>query len=79
MQIVFKGSDYMEAHIVANLLEHEGISAFVGGHFLQGALGEIGVSNLVDVRVSAEDVEQAFALIMLYDKDQLANKNTAID
>lgn len=72
MKIVFKGGDYAEAHIVANMLENEGIRTYVGGHFLQGGLGDIGVSNLIDVRVEQQDWVKAKTLIDLYDADSSA-------
>ena len=51
MQIADRARDITEAHIVAGLLEANGIDAYVGGHYLQGALGEIGVAGFSNVHV----------------------------
>lgn len=46
MQIAYRARDITEAHIIAGLLRANHIEAHVGGHYLQGALGEIGVARL---------------------------------
>jgi hypothetical protein len=56
MQIVYKAQDISEAHIVAGMLQANGIEAHVGGYYLQGAIGDIGTLNLANVHVSDEDV-----------------------
>ena len=70
MHIVFRGNDFAEAHIVASMLEGAGIKAHVGGHFLQGALGEFGLINTTDVRVELKDIEQANVIVQEYDGKQ---------
>jgi hypothetical protein len=67
MRIIFKSNDYAEAHIVAGMLENAGIHALVGGHYLQGALGEFGLMNTVDVRVEPQDFEQASNIVNNYE------------
>ena len=46
MQIAYRARDITEAHIIAGLLRANHIEAHVGGHYLQGALGEIGAAGL---------------------------------
>lgn len=41
MQIAYRARDITEAHIVAGMLEANGIDAYVGGHYLQGAMGKL--------------------------------------
>ncbi len=67
MQIAYRARDITEAHIVAGLLEANGIEAFVGGHYLQGAMGEIGAAGFSNVHVADEDLYQARQLVIEYE------------
>lgn len=67
MQIVYRSRDIAEAHIVAGMLEAEGIEAFVGGHYLQGGIGELGMADFSVVRVNDEDVAAALQRLQEYD------------
>ena len=67
MQIVYKAQDISEAHIVAGMLQANGIEAHVGGYYLQGAIGDIGTLNLANVHVSDEDVRLARSMIREYE------------
>ena len=77
MQIAYKAKDISEAHIVASLLVANGIHAHVGGHYLQGALGEIGVSDTAIVHVKDEDYLQARIIVGEYDQNQNATQIAA--
>lgn len=68
MQIAYRARDITEAHIVAGLLEANGIEAFVGGHYLQGAMGEIGAAGFSNVHVDDEDLYQARQLVSEYEQ-----------
>lgn len=76
MQIVYRGSDTSEAHIIAGLLRANGIEAHVGGHHLQGGMGELAAIDFAHVYVSDEYLEQASVIIAEYDT---AGKETAIN
>ncbi len=67
MQIVYKAQDISEAHIIAGMLQSNGIEAHVGGYYLQGALGEIGVSGFANVHVGDADVPLARSIIGEYE------------
>ncbi|KAA1171923.1 DUF2007 domain-containing protein [Marinobacter salinexigens] len=67
MQIAYRARDITEAHIVAGLLGANGIEAYVGGHYLQGALGEIGTSGFTNVHVADEDLYRARELVRDYE------------
>lgn len=67
MQIAYRARDITEAHIVAGLLKSNGIEAFVGGHYLQGAMGEIGAAGFSNVHVEDEDLYPARQLITEYE------------
>jgi len=77
MQIVYKAQDISEAHIVAGMLQANGIEAHVGGYYLQGAIGDIGTLNIANVHVSDEDVFLARSIIREYEgKDDEPVNNT---
>ena len=67
MQIAYRARDLAEAHIVAGLLQSRGIDTHVGGHYLQGAMGEIGAAGFTNVHVEDEDYAQARALVSEYE------------
>ena len=75
MQIAYRAKDIAEAHIVANLLQANGIEAFVGGHFLQGALGDIGMAEFANVQVNDDDFYPARAIINDYESQGLQRPN----
>ena len=67
MQIAYRARDLAEAHIVAGLLQSRGIECHVGGHYLQGAMGEIGAAGFTNVHVEDEDYAQARTLVTEYE------------
>ncbi|MBW4935889.1 putative signal transducing protein [Marinobacter sp. F4206] len=67
MQIAYRARDITEAHIVAGLLNANGIEAHVGGHYLQGAMGEIGAAGFSNVHVEDEDLYRARELVREYE------------
>ncbi|MBV1787963.1 DUF2007 domain-containing protein [Marinobacterium sp. D7] len=69
MLIVYHAQDIAEAHIVAGMLRAQGIDAHVAGHYLQGALGEVGTFNLAQVQVSNEDFLEARILVEEYERN----------
>lgn len=67
MQIAYRARDLTEAHIVAGLLHSRGIESHVGGHYLQGAMGEIGAAGFTNVHVEDEDYALARDLVAEYE------------
>jgi hypothetical protein len=62
VQIVYEAENIIDANLVKNALEHEGIVAFVSGHYLTGAVGELPPMGLVKVMVSTTDWPRARAI-----------------
>lgn len=73
MQLLFRASNILEAHIVAGLLDAHGITTYVGGHYLQGAVGDLPASDFAHVFVSDEDVETAEKLVTDYENGKFAS------
>lgn len=70
MQIAYRAKDIAEAHIVAGLLRANGIEPHVGGHYLQGAMGEIGAAGFANVHVDDDDLYEARVLLEAYEANQ---------
>ncbi len=70
MQIIFTGRNLTEAHIVAGMLRAEGIEAHVGGHYLQGAVGDLAPMDFARVMISSDDRERASELVREYNRDR---------
>lgn len=67
MKIVYKANDILEAHIVAGMLQSGNIEAHVGGHYLQGAVGDLAPVGLASVSVADEDADAALQMIREYE------------
>ena len=67
MQTIYTARDLPEAHIVAGMLQAEGIAAHVSGHFLQGAIGDMAALDFARVLVPEDQVAAALPLIAEYD------------
>ncbi len=67
MKIVYRAANPQEAHIVAGMLQSEGIGAHASGTFLQGGIGELPSGDFAVVRVPDEDAARARALVESYD------------
>ncbi|MEZ5476806.1 MAG: DUF2007 domain-containing protein [Thiolinea sp.] len=67
MKTIYRAANITEAHLVAGMLEAQGIAAHVGGHYLQGGVGEIATMDFARVWVADEDYEAARPLIAEYE------------
>jgi hypothetical protein len=65
---VYTAADITEAHIVRGMLEANGITAYVGGHYLQGGVGELAAQDFATVHVNDDQAEAARQLIADYEK-----------
>jgi len=68
MQIIYRAKDIADAHILSGFLQSHGVECHVGGHYLQGAIGEIGMADFALVRVADEDTEKARQLVQEYER-----------
>ncbi len=79
MKIIYKASDTIEAHIVAGMLNANGIRAYVGGHYLQGGIGDLAAMDFANVSVADEDTEPALRVIRDYESNNQPRAEQAID
>ena len=76
MKIIYRANDIIEAHIVSGYLQANAIQAFVGGHYLQGGVGELVPFGFATVSVIDDDVSAAEVLMAEYDE---AGTSAALD
>lgn len=69
---VFRGSDYIEAQLIAGLLREAGIEVFLQGAFLQGGLGDLPATGHLSIFVDESDRSAAERIIKAYERGELA-------
>jgi hypothetical protein len=67
LKLIYNARDITEAHIVSGLLKSNGIDAYVGGHYLQGGVGELAASDFATIHVDDENVDAALSIIAEYE------------
>lgn len=63
MRTVYEAANLIDAHLVRQALEAEGIPAFIRGEALIGGMGDLGVLGLVAVMVPEAAWPQARSLV----------------
>jgi hypothetical protein len=71
MKTIFEASSGLEAHMIVNLLQQEGIDSRVDGEYLQGGIGELQAINIVRVLVEESDYRRAKSIIDAWDSAQV--------
>jgi hypothetical protein len=76
MKLIYRATDISEAHIIAGLLQTYEIDAHVGGHYLQGGVGDLAAMDFATIHVADEDVELAITIIADYEKNNAQPDNS---
>jgi hypothetical protein len=82
MKSIYEASTTLDAHMILNLLEQEGILGRVDGQYLSGGVGELQAINLVRVMVDEADYEiaaqviKAWEAIEVDEEEKLKNKSS---
>lgn len=71
MTPIFRGSDYIEAHLLTGLLRQHGIDVFLQGALLQGGLGELPALGHLAIHVDEADCNAAKQIIAAYERGEL--------
>jgi hypothetical protein len=79
MTPVYSAAHVTDAHLVKDLLEQAGIRAHVRGGSLQGGLGEIPVTGLIDVCVDGKDAGRAADVLTRWRAGEYALPDVASD
>lgn len=74
MQLIYRAGDIAEAHIIVGLLACHDIEAHVGGHYLQGGVGDLAAMDFATVHVADDDVERAMPVIAEYEQNTPTKK-----
>ncbi len=79
MTPIFRGSDYIEAHLLTGLLRQHGIDPFLQGALLQGGLGELPALGHLVILVDESDRDAAKSLIAAYERGELQMDEEQLD
>lgn len=63
MIIIYRAANIADAHLMRQLLENEGIPAFIQGEYLQGAVGELPANTEILVHVADENADVARVIV----------------
>lgn len=63
MIIVYRAANTADAHLIRQMLEAEGIPAFIQGEYLQGAVGELPANTEILLHVADEHADAARAVV----------------
>lgn len=74
MKIVYRANDIIEAHIVAGMLRANDIEPHVGGHYLQGAVGDLAMDGFANVLVNEDDYDAAITIVRDYDNTAVTDE-----
>lgn len=80
MHTVYHANTLIDAHLVKDRLEQEGIPAFIAGEYLTGGVGQLPARDIISVAVPDSCVESAGPLVdelvaMLADARERASKD----
>ena len=76
MKCVFEASSGLEAHMISNLLQQDGIETRIDGEFLQGGVGELQAMGFIRVLVDDADFTNAQQIIETWDANQTVAEKT---
>ena len=68
---IYRGSDYIEAHLLTGLLRQRGIEVFLQGALLQGGIGDLPAMGHLTIMVDEEDRVAAKRIIAAYERGEL--------
>ena len=63
MITIYRAANITDAHLIRQMLEGDGIHAFIQGEYLQGAVGELPANTEILVHVADENAETARVIV----------------
>ena len=79
MKLVYRAKDITEAHIISGLLKSKGVDAYVGGHYLQGGVGDLAAMDFATISVADADADAAISIIAEYESSAGCKTNKEND
>lgn len=71
MIIIYRAANIADAHLIRQMLEAEGIPAFIQGEYLQGAVGELPANTEILVQVGDDDYAAARAIVETWESAEV--------
>jgi len=65
---VYDANNSIEANLLKNILEQEGITVFINGEYLQGGIGELPAIGLISILVEEQDTRNAKKIIQEWEQ-----------
>jgi len=72
MKKIFDASNTIEANLLKNILEQEGITVYISGEYLQGGMGELPAMGLVSILVEDDEKVRAEKIIRAWEQGDYA-------
>jgi hypothetical protein len=63
MQTVYRAENLIDAHLVKDALEAQGIPAFIAGEYLTGGVGQLPAMDFMAVMVPESSLPEASAIV----------------
>ncbi|MEQ1816970.1 MAG: DUF2007 domain-containing protein [Terricaulis sp.] len=76
MRQAYAPANSAEAHMLAHMLDQNGIEAHIHGEALQGGVGELPAAGLLQLMVADEDYDRARALISAWERASVASTDS---
>lgn len=70
MKTLYEAANALEAHMVLDLIQQQGLRGRIDGEFLQGGIGELPAAGFVRVMVEERDYAAARAIVDKWDAAQ---------
>jgi len=70
---IFSTTSTTEAHLLQGLLAQFGIEAHISGHYLQGAFGELPMTNMIQLLVEKHTEQRAIEILERYERGEFAH------
>jgi len=74
MKNIYDAKNTIEANLIKNILQQEGVSAHIRGEYLQGGMGELPAMGLVSIMVDDADCQRAEKIIRDWEQGAYAIK-----
>jgi len=78
MHTVYRAENLIDAHLVKDALEAEGIPAFIAGEYLTGGVGQLPAMDFMAVMVPESSLPEASAIVREVEA-RLSDARLAID
>ena len=67
MRLLYEALNSIEAHLILNLLEQDGLTARIDGEYLQGGIGELQAAGMVRIMIEENDYAKGRVIVQVWD------------